>query len=99
MFTWRPIHEETARRLLAYENRQGELLALLEQMTQRGLNVVPVNDHPTEGTDNKLTGIDPFTFFAVFNRHLTFQNRRKNWQFLKEAWSLESAVPDDFHGI
>ena len=35
----------------------------------------------------------------MFNRHLTFQNRRKNWQFLKEAWSLESAVPDDFHGI
>ena len=36
MFTWLPIHAETARRLLDYENRQADLLALLEQMAASG---------------------------------------------------------------
>ncbi len=99
MFTWRQIHEETASKLLAYENRQGELIALLEQMEKQGLNVIPLTDHPKQDSDSRLTSIDPFTFFAVFNRQLTIQNRRRNWQFLKDAWDLKSAVPNDFHGI
>ena len=99
MFSWIPIHEEAARALLAYENRQPELIALLVKMTEQGLNVIPLRDHPTEGTDGPLQAVDPFTFFAVFNRSLTQQNRHKNWTYLKQAWGLQSAVPTDFHAI
>jgi hypothetical protein len=37
MFTWIPIHEETAKRLLEYQHRSQELVALLDRMKQQGL--------------------------------------------------------------
>lgn len=99
MFTWLPIHAETAKRLLEYENRQPDLLALLEQMEKAGLNIVPTVDYSDEETPQKLNVIDPFTFFAVFNRNMTLENRIKNWRFLKEKWQLKADVPGDVHGI
>jgi hypothetical protein len=99
MFTWLPIHAETARRLLDYENRQSELITLLEEMSQAGLNVILLTDHPTEDTSEKLQVIDPFSFFATFNRPLTLQNRVKNWQFLRNKWQLKAEPPTDVHGI
>jgi 5-methylcytosine-specific restriction protein B len=99
MFSWIPLHKETAVRLLSYETKQAELIAILADMEKRGLNSVPLNDRPTENTQAQVTVMDPFTFFAVFNRHLTFQNRLRNWRDLKERWNLKSPIPQDFHGI
>ena len=95
MFTWLPIHAETARRVIDYENRQADLLALLEQMEQAGLNIIPTADYADKETPEKLKVIDPFTFFAVFNRNMTLENRIKNWRFLKEKWQLKADVPGD----
>lgn len=99
MFTWIPIYAETAKRLLEYEQRQPELIVLLEEMRASGLNVIPLEDRPTPHSTEKLQVIDPFTFFAVFNRPLTMQNRIKNWLFLKEKWQLTANAPQDFNGI
>jgi hypothetical protein len=99
MFTWKAIHEETAKKLLEYEDRQEELVALLAEMSEKGLNITPITDHPTEDTDGTLKEIDPMTFFASFNRSLTSANRIKNWRYLKKAWNLSSPVPGDFNGI
>jgi hypothetical protein len=99
MFSWLPLHIEAASRLLDFETTQSELIAMLSDMEQRGLNVVPLTDRPTEGSQAALAEIDPFTFFAVFNRSLTAQNRVKNWTYLKEKWSLQSPLPRDFDGI
>src|SRR6266480_2659088 len=99
MFTWLPIHAETARRVLDYEDRQADLLALLEQMEQAGLNIIPTADYADKETPEKLKVIDPFTFFAVFNRNMTLENRIKNWRFVKEKWQLKADVPGDVHGI
>ncbi len=99
MFTWIPLHTEAATRLLEFENKQGEIIALLTDMEQQGLSVVPLTDRPAEGQQEPLTCIDPFTFFAVFNRSLKYENRLKNWAYLKERWAMSSALPRDFDGI
>ena len=44
MFTWIPIHEETAKRLLDFKDRRHELAALVVRMHQKGLKALPAND-------------------------------------------------------
>jgi len=44
MFSWIPIYEEAARRIMEYEHRQPELIAELKEMRQRGLSVIPLSD-------------------------------------------------------
>jgi hypothetical protein len=39
MFSWIPFYEELATHLLAYENRQPELAAMLDRLTVKGLKV------------------------------------------------------------
>ncbi len=97
MFSWKPIHEETAVRILDFENRQLELIQLLEQMQEEGLNTIKTAD--VGGLEGKLREMDPFTFLATFNRRITQRNRVMNWEFLKRAWNLQSDIPKDFHGI
>ena len=97
--TWIPIHREAAAKLLTFKDRQGELIGLLRSMEQHELKVVSLKDQNPKGTEIPLTEIDPFTFFASFNRKITDENRRANWSFLKDAWQLDTPVPDDFAGI
>jgi hypothetical protein len=97
--TWIPIHREAATKLLEFAKRQDKLLALLKRMQDEGLTVISLNDQNPKGTVVPLREIDPFTFFASFNRGITDQKRMANWAFLKNAWQLESPVPEDFLGI
>ncbi len=97
--TWIPIHREAAKKLLEFEKRQDELLALLKRMQDEGLKVIKIQDENPKGRTVPLREIDPFTFFATFNKGITEQNRVANWTFLKKAWKLKSPVPEDFLGI
>ena len=99
MFSWIPIHTETAERLIEFENQQTELISLIQKMDGLGLSVPPVMDKPTKSTSAVLQEIDPFTFYSIFNRSLTGQNRYNLWCFLKEEWGLKSEPPMDFQGI
>lgn len=99
MFSWIPLHKEAVARVLQFEDQQSELLKILDDMNRAGLNVIPLIDQPSEGVSGPLTVIDPFSFFAVFNRSLTYQNRLKNWAYLKQRWQLRSELPRDFDGI
>jgi len=99
MFTWIPIHQEAIGRILQYRDNQAELLILLREMEQKGLRVISLKDKGPGEQPIELGEIDPFTFFATFNRRITDSNRRENWAFLKTRWGLQAAVPDDFTGI
>ena len=99
MFSWTPIHQEATRKMLAFPEPQKELLTTLREMEQQGLKVIRLKDQNPQGSWHPLEQIDPFTFLATFNREITDDNRRANWQFLKKRWSLQSAVPQDFSGI
>src|SRR6188474_97017 len=98
MFTWKPIHKEAVRRILSFSEAQQQLLAVLREMNQKGLKVISLDDKTAEGPV-PLAEIDPFTFFASFNRGITEDNRKDEWRFLKQKWNLSSAVPEDFAGI
>lgn len=47
-FTWIPIYSEIARKVLAFESRQDELLDLLREMRSEGMKVILLNDRDAE---------------------------------------------------
>jgi len=98
-FTWIPIHQETAKKIIETPISQQELLETLQAMADEGLKVIKLEDQNAAGESFPLAVIDPITFFANFNRGITVKNRQQNWAFLKERWKLESDVPSDFDGI
>lgn len=64
-------------------------------MEQSGLKVINLEDTGRDGKKLPLAELDPFTFLASFNRGITLENRRQNWKFLKDHWSLKAPVPAD----
>lgn len=98
MFTWIPIYEEIAHKILAFENRQAELLELLGKLRAEGLKVIQLNDRDANDKVIPLAEMDPLTFFASFNRS-SVPGRQAILQRLKATWNLTSPVPDDFAGI
>lgn len=99
MFTWIPIHREAIQKILEHQENQTELLTTLREMQAKGLKVVSLDDKTEGGQTIQLAEIDPFTFFASFNRGITDRNRRKNWSFIKARWGLTAPVPEDFTGL
>ncbi|MBK8302332.1 MAG: AAA family ATPase [Pyrinomonadaceae bacterium] len=98
-FTWIPIYREIAGRVLQYENRQDELIALLREIKSLNVPVIPFGDWDTGDVAIEIQEIDPFTFFATFNRGITREGRLRILEFLKQKWGLESPLPQDFDGI
>ena len=98
-FTWVPFYREVAARVLEYEDRQDELLALLREMGEKGLKPVLLNDRDDRDQLIALAEIDPLTFFASWNRGSKDAHRRAICEFLKAKWRLDAAIPADFDGI
>lgn len=65
-FSWVPFYRELAERVLEFENRQDELLAVLREMQKEGLKTVPLDDDlsPTERVP--LQELEPFTFMEMW---------------------------------
>ena len=99
MFTWIPIHEEAAKRLLDYKDCSDELVSILNRMSGRGLLTTKLTDQGKDGATHVLKEIDPFTFLANFNRGTRDENRRQLWKSLKDEWNLQAEVPEDFDGL
>lgn len=99
MFTWIPIHEETAKRLLEFKDRNHELVDILARMRAAGLVALPIMDRGSNGDEFQLKEIDPFTFLANFNRGTRKDNRIALWDFLKKEWNLQASLPTDFDGL
>jgi 5-methylcytosine-specific restriction protein B len=99
MFTWIPIYQEVARKVLEFESRQAELLSLLQKLRDEGLKVIQLNDHDASGKVFQLAEIDPLTFFSSFNRTSSIPGRQAILQRIKDAWNLSEPVPQDFEGI
>ena len=99
MFTWIPIHEETAKCLLDFKDRNHELVDILARMHKAGLKAIPITDQGIRGKRFQFKEIDPFTFLANFNRGILKKNRQALWTFLKKEWDLQSTIPEDFEGL
>ncbi len=86
MFTWIPIHEEAAKRLLEFKNSSHELVDILARMHAAGLVAIPIGDRGPKGKKHQLKEIDPFTFLANFNRGIRNDNRIALWAVLRKEW-------------
>ena len=98
-FTWIPFYKELADKLLVYRARQAELLALLNELKSGGVPVISLVDKDKNGKNIPLAVMDPFSFFATFNRRITDKNRKLILAAIKTKLHVEAAVPSDFDGI
>jgi 5-methylcytosine-specific restriction enzyme B len=99
MFTWKAIYKELAEELLKYRTRRNELIKVLSEGKAAGLHVGKLEDENPKGKSIPLTDIDPFTFFASFNRGTTAEDRKKILELMKDKFQLKSPVAEDFNGI
>lgn len=99
MFSWKPLYVEIADRLPEFETKQADLIGLLRGLINDGVLVSKIIDEFDNGRRGELREIDPFTFFASFNRKTGDQHRIAALTHIKAAWNLNAGVPDDFDGI
>jgi 5-methylcytosine-specific restriction protein B len=74
-FTWVPLYQELAQKLISWQGRQIELITFLEELRAEGHVITPLNDRGHDGRRFLLQEIDPFTFFGVFNRGIRHEQR------------------------
>jgi hypothetical protein len=98
-FTWIPFYKELADRVLAYRDRQGELLAILKEIADGGVPMIRLTEKGDGDKDVPLAAIDPFTFFAAFNRKATDANRQAILTAIRGRLQIQAPVPSDFAGI
>lgn len=92
MYTWVPTHKAIAEKLLAYENRQQELIAILKDAGETILN-----DIDADGNTINLEEMDPFTFFCYIYKY----GPEKRLQRLREIAGFFNIdpLPEDEAGI
>ena len=98
MFTWIPFYEELAGIILNFRYRQSELINLLMEIKQIGLPVIKLEDISSSG-EIPLTEIDPFTFYANFNKGIKEENRKKILGIIKKGLGVKEELPSDFTGL
>ena len=98
MFSWFPFYRELTQKVLQFEDKQSELIALMEKMRAAKLPVMFLEENLPDGTRALLTKIDPFTFVMNFNI-TTSENARQLCVWLKKEWNMGAAVPADFAGL
>lgn len=94
-FTWIPFYEELAKKLLAYKDNRSPLIEFI--YAEDGLKAY--TKYLQREDKNRINDIDPFSFFGIFNRHLSKNNRISILSKLKVFFDLKSSIPDDFDGI
>ena len=66
-FDWVDFYKELANKLLEYKKNRMELVEMVPIIYEKTGLVLPRLE-----SDQKLTDIDPFTFFGLFNKSLKF---------------------------
>ena len=97
-FNWIPFYMELAKALLLYKSDRKPLVdwiySDLSQVSEKSLvGYIHMRDK------SKVTDIDPFSVFAIFNRNLKIENKVSFLQKFKKKMTLKSEVPVDFSGI
>ncbi len=98
-FTWIPFYEQLADRLVAWRDRQDELLEFLRSLKASNLPIALLEDKDETGARMPLTEIDPFTFFGSFNRGITEDARVRILEKIKTTFAVPAPVPSDFSGV
>ena len=94
-FDWIPLYQELAGALLLYRDDRA---ALIEKL---GAVYAPIDVDMPKKLDSVFppADIDPFTFFGVFNKGISDNNRTAILGSMKREFGLSSEVPASFVGI
>lgn len=98
-YTWVRFYTELAERLLPYKNDQAKLISFISEMNSKGIKTISLEETLADGNKTKIDQIDPFTFYANFNRGTTNENRISILSEIQKEFSVQSEVPTDFDGI
>jgi len=99
-FTWAPFYQELAQKIAEYDAARKDLLGLLlDALNEQEMSTDWLQDKDVAGTRIPLDAIDPFTFFAAFNRGISEKNRIGILTSVHRRLQLSAEVPSDFHGI
>lgn len=95
-FTWVPYYKEFAEKLLQYQENRASLCRLIyDHEDELLINYL----HDEGGKDDKITDIDPFTTFGLFNRGISMKNRVSSAALFKRLLNISADVPSDFDGV
>ena len=100
-FKWIPFYMELAKALLSDKDDRKSLVnwiySDLSQIKRAdGRSLV---DYLKMEDKSRITDIDPFSVFAIFNRSLKLVNKIAFLEKFKSRFHLISEVPSDFSGI
>lgn len=98
-FSWIPLYQELAQKLISWQDRQTELITFLEALRSEGYVITPLSDRDQDGARFLIKEIDPFTFFGVFNRGIRHDQRVAILGRIKEFFDLQNDLPEDFDGL
>lgn len=93
-FTWIPFYKELAQELLQYRDNRQPIIDWIYD------NLHGYIGHLKDDSDgHRVSDLDPFSVFAIFNRSITDNRQKDICAKFKEFVGLSAAVPDDFNGI
>ena len=96
-FTWIPFYKELAQKVLEYKDKRKDLMKIVYSLPEKYTNFLQWR--PEDGSGVTNPDFDPFSFFGIFNRGWTPENRKEILSLFKEKFSLKSKIPEDFEGI
>ena len=92
-FSWIPFYTELAKKLLEFKDNRSDFVKIVYELDEKYVNFI--NNHDK----SQVFDIDFFSFFSIFNRGLTNENRKIICGFLKKKLNLSAEIPSDFDSI
>ena len=94
-FDWVDFYKELAPKLLQYKNNRQPLVDIVKRIFEKtGLKM------PRLASSGEIVDIDPFTFYALFNKNpMQNSSRVKIVSEIAEIFQIKSPVPQSFTGI
>lgn len=93
-YAWVEFYSELATKLLEYANDRQTLISKINNI----FNTINMK-LPKLEKDSVLIDIDPFTFFGLFNKGITNENRVMIIKEVANEFSISAEVPRSFDGI
>ena len=93
-FDWVVFYEELAQKLRPYRNNRQALIEKVKMIfVNTGIRM------PLLEAENQIIDIDPFTFFGLFNKGITYENRVKLVTEIAKLFAIQAPIPTSFESI
>jgi 5-methylcytosine-specific restriction protein B len=98
-FSWVTFYEAIASALLDHKGNRSMLVSKLNAFANKVDYMAYLHDKDDQGAIVPLKDICPFTVMGIFNRRITFENRKEVAQELARILDVKIPVPESFDGV